>query len=39
MGKSGALLFLGYENMGKFFGLSVLQLHGKEKKIVLMSCH
>lgn len=32
MGKSDALLFLGYENVGKFLGLSVLQLHGNEKK-------
>lgn len=32
VGKSDALLFLGYENVGKFLGLSVLQLHGNEKK-------
>lgn len=39
VGKSDALLFLGYENVGKFLGLSVLQLHGNEKKkVVLISC-
>lgn len=32
VGKSDALLVLGYENVGKFPGLSVLQLHGNEKK-------
>lgn len=38
MGKSDALLVLGYENVGKFPGLSVLQLHEMKKNSVdLMS--